>query len=808
MTVQTTCAERAPSALTAPAQDPWSVIAATGSQPSPPPTDVAAALHELGLPAAPVPRERRSEIFERNVEALRSIDAWTTDDEHACRAAFDRSLSDDELLEANDGEVVLRRAAEPDPANWLWRRPFRSLANGAVAKETADQSALRALLVLGVSTPWAVLASLAVAERMSSGPNRFRCFVVHADLQTLAIGLSIADLTAAIRHPGFEFFLGAAATDRLSDWFERRPEAWLPKRAVVTPTDQPDASLAQAVLGVTRGAHERQTAATDRTVAAVHARYASITPLESRERLVEGVEGRRVLRILLPTTRRTSYLRFSVEDLAASLSALGHDARVLIEPTEHDSQTPLSMAKGVLDFQPDLVISPNAPRSVIGSLYPPSLPYVCWIQDAMGYIFDADVGRAQLDTDVLIGNTMPELVTTYAYPAHAALPYPTPASGRKFHRDEIDAERRKRFTCDIAFASNHSEPPSAMALRLATSIGLDRAMFGPAVEAAQRLAAAAATISVTDAVIPAAGKAYAQGLGRAMSPKQVSLLAYHFILPLAGRIFRHDTVEAAIRIADRRGWKLKLYGAGWDRSERFAPFAAGPVEHGEDLRACYACAAAHLHIDLMALTHQRVFECAFSGGLAVSAFQLDALATTRYRAREELLASATPRSVNDATGERTFALEDAPSGRAMIEQRAKFGLPPITDITCPKDLVPRGDRYRDVALPAFDVCGLLGDVASVAFTDESSLEAVLDRAINDRSWRDATSADIARRASGVLSTDAFAKRLLEHAAKTVAREAHHARTNQPWPPADSFMLLRDEALEAHTKHRKGNGRVA
>src|SRR5262249_16387321 len=112
-----------------------------------------------------------------------------------------------------------------------------------------------------------------------------------------------------------------------------------------------------------------------------------------------------------------------------------------------------------------------------------------------------------------------------------------------------------------------------------------------------------------------------------------ALVLRTYAFPMADRMLRHQTAAWAASLARERGWRLRLYGRGWDTAAAFEEFARPGIAHGEALRACYRAAAAHLHVSAHTLTHQRVMECALSGGLPLCRLLPDLLQPARVLAQ-------------------------------------------------------------------------------------------------------------------------------------------------------------------------------
>src|SRR6185295_13062943 len=122
---------------------------------------------------------------------------------------------------------------------------------------------------------------------------------------------------------------------------------------------------------------------------------------------------------------------------------------------------------------------------------------------------------------------------------------------------------------------------------------------------------------------------------------------------------RHQTVAWAAELARERGWRLRLYGRGWAEVPELAEFARPEVSHGEALRACYRATAAHLHVSIYTLAHQRVMECALSGGLPLSRLVPENLVVPlRLRAQWALATRGEPVTRDAARGLHGFSWMD------------------------------------------------------------------------------------------------------------------------------------------------------
>jgi hypothetical protein len=97
-------------------------------------------------------------------------------------------------------------------------------------------------------------------------------------------------------------------------------------------------------------------------------------------------------------------------------------------------------------------------------------------------------------------------------------------------------------------------------------------------------------------------------------------LANYYAYRLYDIGFRRQTLTWAARWATATGRTFRVYGRGWERDPLLAPFAHGPVLHGEPLRRAYRAARLVLQPLPAGFLHQRSFEGLASGSLVVSRY--------------------------------------------------------------------------------------------------------------------------------------------------------------------------------------------
>src|SRR6185295_6612152 len=185
----------------------------------------------------------------------------------------------------------------------------------------------------------------------------------------------------------------------------------------------------------------------------------------------------------------------------------------------------------------------------------------------------------------------------------------------------------------------------------------------------------------------------------------------------------------------RRGWRLRLYGRAWGDTPEFAEFARPPLDHGEPLRAAYQAAAAHLHISIHTLAHQRVMECALSGGLPLCRL-IPELLLTPLRMRAQWAVAVRGQPVEDGAERGAwFAWTDQPESAAYAALLQRLGLP--LDPLC---WVPRRKLECWRADPGFRPpapersAAILADIGETTFATPQRLAELIESAIERPAW--------------------------------------------------------------------------
>ncbi len=453
--------------------------------------------------------------------------------------------------------------------------------------------------------------------------------------------------------------------------------------------------------------------------------------------------------VFILTTRFSTYVQHAAEDLGESLQRMGCNAHVLKEPDDHSILASVGVLSAIDACRPDLILLINTVRSQLEASLPRGVPVVTWVQDAMPHLFDERTGRAMTDRDFLVGHLHPELFAQFAFPRRRTLSTPVLASEVKFHDRAVDDVARRKHTCDVVYISHQSETPDEFCGRVVAESSADS--FAPRLlpHLAPLVVKAATSSGVVgqrlhDALHDATVTAFRGAMGADPPARVFSLALRTMTHPLAERAMRQQMLHWAADLCDARGWTLHLHGRGWEKHPRFGRYARGVLAHGEQLRAAYQCATVQLHAGLGGVHHQRLMECALSGGCTLVRVKPEDVRLLEWWAQNDVATHFDPVTLTRAFPDRDdyFLTPIADHWQAMLVQSLydRLGVPPQHDRT--GMLALHVDQIRDpwshtggTPMP-FAAAWLAGDLESAGFWDRASFERVVSRVIESPARRE------------------------------------------------------------------------
>lgn len=630
----------------------------------------------------------------------------------------------------------------------------------------------------------AVLGGLASGEQLERLQAHFEPLDFGARARILVVepdpGAALDALASGAR-PGSDgrtqFFLGPSAIQDLDDWLAEHDGQW--SSLSYTPS-VPGWSHGQAIAEKLHTLVQQQGETVEKLIAANNSRAASRN------------SGGTTPRLLVLTTRLSTYLQHAAADIVAAAKAGGAQAELLIEPDDCSELNGIAIARTISRFNPDAVLLINYTRSHLGRLIPEELPVVTWIQDAMPHLYRDETGASVKPHDLVVGTVFKELVTEHGYDHTRCIRFGVPASVAKFGRGEPLPLR-----CEIMAATNYGEPPEAMASRLASESrargapeGIAEAVCSQTRDAVEHWNAGYLAWALEDAVAKAL-------LSCDLSPESsaASRLMRDIAYPYANRLLRYRAIRWAAELAREEGIRFHLYGSGWEDNSEFAPFAKGVLEHGSELRDAYATAGVTLHAGAHWIAHQRLYECALAGGLPATLLRPeDTDAALRPALYELMQRDETPTACR--VEDKTHCIQATESGLAALCLRnaqrmntmlgrwegAEAFRPQLATDT---GLIPigAGDLRTELKIEEteakIDHARLVDAMHEQFFTSKDQLLTIVRNASDGSSWRTDRSQRIAAIAERAFSYESAVSAILERlAAENAAAHANESNAEQ------------------------------
>lgn len=633
---------------------------------------------------------------------------------------------------------------------------FRSMLQKPLIELTKRQ---RGPIVLdGITPPW-ILQQLLEDDAQPSVPGfRQKLYVAQRDPIAFLEGLSIVDLSEKLNDERIEWFVGDDAVDQLVDTVNKRPGIAHSVLVIANPANSQ--ALSKAIQESLLSISARDAESNLQLSARINERYASRDRAYWSERFKDE---RTKLRILIPTSRYTTYLQHACADLRDALEALGHECLLLTEPNDSSLMISSDYLSAIDKFDPDLLIAMNHTRASFSGLLPKELPVLTWIQDAMGHLFNNEQGESVGELDFVVGMIHRDLIDKFGFSEQQTQWHPMVASTSKF----TDKRSESAPICEIAYVTHQSESVHEQCARLVREFAHELPDRQRDLETlVQRVQEIIATPGVR--VHPELNRALDECFFSDSDPSSLPImranLLHGLVLPIAERYFRHQTIQWAADIAERHGWSLKLFGNGWESHPDFARYAQGPLEHGGSLASCYQSAVVHLHASIQQPLHQRVTECLLSGGLPITRVARDAFALMNNQAVIEAIESGTIHPVLDEQGNQiagSIRVDQNQAATRMINTLRKLDLLGSDEFADGKiQWVTQkiNDAKRDQAAETHRInAEQFASMTDLFFTNERTLESLLVNAIDGSDWRDQTRARVRRELAEAFTMNGFAQ---------------------------------------------------
>lgn len=554
------------------------------------------ALHILEREPAHDPLGERKRLFVANFAALRRANP---------------ALCDIVESAANSGRFVLAQTPDGLPAvaerlNDGTHRMMPTDHESSIAQAEAESTVLLAGIGDGK-------LAAALLERTGTSDGETGAFqavlIVEPQAEALRTAMMVTDLRPAFSSSRVRWCVGdgwASEVDRVinQDVWIAPPKSGIVLRAGCAPVGE---TISNAVR--TR----QQSSAELRGALAERWRRRSLSWLIEHLERRAGEPGR----VMLLSSRFTNVLRHSTRDAAEALDRLGYETRVVMEPERYHRFTSLPLLREAAEFDPHLVLSINHVRKNAGDVFPPELPFVCWIQDNFDNLIEPGAPLCLRERDFMIGAWIGQYALRHGYPERRCIAIPRATR----LRDIPSIQDRSQTGHDLLYVSNH-----AATFERSLDNLRERLRNAPQLNEAALAAAGEIRSIYQRGQSCCYMHTFREITARALEdfgPKHTAAAVMHTLASeiynvINGPMYRQQSLAWVADIAEKRGLSLGLYGNGWESNPRFAQHARGPVEYGEALARLTRASALTLVLEPFRLnTHQRPIDAWMAGGFVL-----------------------------------------------------------------------------------------------------------------------------------------------------------------------------------------------
>lgn len=584
-------------------------------------------------------------------------------------------------------------------------------------------------------------------------------FLLEPEARILLLCLMIHDFTGPsgpIEQDRVRWFVGSNWASDLAEALEADAYLGLPGVSIAQGTRGPEARTGLQALTA-------RVLEDDKRIAQELANYHQLVGPSELADVLAGRAGRKP-RVMLLTTRFSTVLQYSTRDTARGFEEAGWDAHVVIEPSPSHRLYQPALRRAMHEFRPDLVFQIDHLRHEHGALFPPGLPFVCWIQDHLPHLKTAEAGRKVGPLDFVLTDAPSTYVRTYGYPRRQCLPLPKLTSIQPETPAAVD-----EWENDIAFVSNASATPDTLFAAAEQEFRETPAAVPILREVGRQILeiyAAGGCVQTYNDVLK-----LVHDSSPAVDGETLLQVARWLTHPFNDSLYRQQALSWVAAAARGAGWRLAIYGNGWERNKDFAAYARGPIAYGSPLEALTRRTKVNLQVVPYPCLHQRLLD-----GLAAGGF---------FLARKHV-SDVAPQAMSNLLAEHFL-----PAVRTLDAARASAP-PPVRErfetlvAECRSCLCSMGaedpiEMVRDLEEASLIVPGadILPHFAEMAFDSEASLRERLLRFIGDAGARRTIAAaqreDIASRfsyAAGMGRVAEFVARGLSRAStRDLARAA-------------------------------------
>jgi hypothetical protein len=546
--------------------------------------------------------QSRARLFSNNVAALAAANPSLENLHEFWRENQDRYA----LFQANDGNFQILDQREPVV--------FAGFVGGLT-----DHRALTRFWTyqcVGYQMPNPIAFDGAgygwVLERVLETTHRtlhsFSCavYVVEPDLASACMLLNLHDLTRWQNR--LRFFAGPQAQQQFEDGLRCNRHWNIPSTMVSERIQQREPlnlnASTEAVTKIRIG-HDAS------LLSEVEAHYAKLTIADWADRFENAASAAGPLKVLGMTSRYSTVLQYSMDELGEAIRAAGHEFILCKEPDDQCAQVPeLQM---IHEHQPDLLVSISRMRFE-NKRVPKNVPALCWDQDNLPCMRNEAAGKSIDELTYIAGYGARFGYQELGWPRENCILAFQAAATHRYHNGPVERSLIDKHRCTFSYTSNASGSVESLVEELRRGYAADAGALAVFDHLTHRLLTQAKTGFAWDTVQTA--KLLDAAIQSQKSPLSASTrqqLLIH-LRSVSDRAFRHVALGWVAEYCRKNKTTLRLYGNGWESNPRFAEFAAGFLPPGEEVRALYQASDINLQIFEAGFLHSRSLDGLAAGG--------------------------------------------------------------------------------------------------------------------------------------------------------------------------------------------------
>lgn len=337
------------------------------------------------------------------------------------------------------------------------------------------------------------------------------------------------------------------------------------------------------------------------------------------ENWCEIFKNKKKLKILILTTKYSTFIKHSARDLKDGFSADNHHTVIAIEKEKDfiSKLTPLYYVKKINKYKPELIIVVNHLRSEYPRI-PTNVPFITWIQDNLPSLIDPKNIKKIGNFNIILGGNH---LQKFGYPKENLYFIPAIVTNIKiYYPKQLSTSDLEKYGCDVSFVSNHSQTSYEEFLKLKEDVC---AKIPNNLENEKKIISQFLDEfykQFEDKYL--SGKTlwghfhYAEILRTLLEKFNISIDAYlktNIVNRFYDEIGANFLMQQILKWLKKENINFKLYGKGWEKNKEFSRYGCGEAENGEELCKIFAASKINLNIDFYHF-HWRLFDGFASGG--------------------------------------------------------------------------------------------------------------------------------------------------------------------------------------------------